>query len=182
MEFLILGVLLWSGAHLFKRLAPTARAKLGERGKSPIAIVIVASVLMMVIGYRGNESDVLYVLPEFTRHINNLLMLIAVALLGLGNSKSRLRAKMRHPMLAGVVVWSVAHLLVNGDVASIVLFGGLLIWALVEMVVINAKVSDYVPYTGGSVAGDVRLALITLVVFAVIGVLHMYIGPSPFPM
>lgn len=182
MGLLVLGVLLWSGAHFFKRLAPDARASMGDKGKGAVAGAIFVSIVLMVIGYRGNEADVLYVLPEFTRHINNLLMLIAVALYGLGNSKSRLRAKMRHPMLWGTVVWAVAHLLVNGDAASVVLFGGLLVWAVIEMRLINRAAHSYTPYEGGSVAGDVRLVLISLVVFAVIAGIHMWVGPSPFPM
>lgn len=182
MELLILGVLLWSVAHLFKRVAPATRGALGNMGRPLVAIVIVVSVILMIIGYRGNDADFLYALPEFARHINNLLMVVAVVLLGLGHSKSRLRAKMRHPMLWGIVIWAVAHLLVNGDTASVVLFGGLLVWSFLEMALINRQDRSYTPYAGGSVAGDIRLAVISVVVFAVISGLHMYIGPSPFPM
>ena len=57
-------------------------------------------------------------------------MLVAVALIGAGHSKGRARGWLRHPMLTGVVVWAVAHLLVNGDVASLVLFGWLGLWAV----------------------------------------------------
>ncbi|WP_417260138.1 NnrU family protein [Celeribacter sp.] len=182
MSLLVIGVLLWSGVHLFKRLAPAMRAKMGAKGRGPIALVLMASVVLMVVGYRSADSYDLYAAPEFFRHINNLLMLLSVGLFGLGNSKSRLRSKMRHPMLTGVVVWSVAHMLVNNDTASIILFGGLLIWALLEMALINNQDKDYQPYEGGSKAGDVRLVIITLVVYLVIGGLHMWIGPSPFPM
>ncbi|MEM5467232.1 NnrU family protein [Celeribacter marinus] len=182
MGLLILGMLLWSGGHLFKRLAPDARANMGAKGRGPIALVLLVSVVLMVVGYRSTETVDLYSTPDYFRHINNLLMVISVALFGLGKSKSRLRAKMRHPMLTGMLVWAVAHLLVNTDVASLVLFGGMLVWSLVEMTLINKQVHDFAPYKGGSKAGDIRLGVITLVVYLVIGGLHAWIGPSPFPM
>ncbi|GAA3863030.1 NnrU family protein [Celeribacter arenosi] len=182
MILLILGVLLWSGAHLFKRLAPDARARMGDKAKGPVALALALSLVFMVVGYRGAETYDLYALPGWTVHLNNLLMVIAVVLLGLGNSKSRLRAKMRHPMLTGVIVWGVAHLLTNADAASFVLFGAMIIWAATEMVLINRQVHSYVPYDGGSPKGDMRLALISLAVFIVIAGLHWWIGVYPFPM
>ncbi|MEL7345327.1 MAG: NnrU family protein, partial [Pseudomonadota bacterium] len=65
--------------------------------------------------------------------------------------------------------------------ASLVMFGGLLVWAIIEIPVINRAVPDYVPYEGGSAAGDIRLLVISLVVFSVIAGLHMVLGPWPFP-
>lgn len=181
MSLLILGVLLWSLPHLFKRLAPDARAKLGDKGKGLVALGIFAGIILMVIGYRSSETIFVWSPPLWTVHMNNLLMFIAVVLFGIGNSKSRWRAKMRHPMLTGVLVWAVAHLLVNGDLSSIVLFGSMGLWAIVEMQLINKQVHDYVPYAGGSAKGDLRLVLISIAVFVVIALIHMWIGPSPFP-
>ncbi len=184
MTLLILGLILWVAAHFFKRVAPDARAamdgKMGNGAKGVIALVLLLSVVLMVIGYRGADATYFWDRSAATTGINNLLMLVAVALYGLGNSKSRLRAKMRHPMLWGTVIWAVAHLLVNGDTASLVLFGGLAIWALAEMQVINRAVHSYVPYDGGNVAGDVRLGIITLVVFSVISGIHIWLGYNPF--
>jgi uncharacterized membrane protein len=133
----------------------------------------------MVIGYRAAEVVPLWQLPPWAIHVNNLLMLAAVALFGLGKSKSRLRGFLRHPQLTGFAVWCVAHLLVNGDLASLVLWGVLLVWALVEIPLINARDPAPPPFVGGSLAGDLRLGLITLVVFAVIVVLHGWLGPWP---
>ena len=84
-------------------------------------------------------------------------------------------------MLTGMIVWAVAHLLVNGDWASVVLFGTLAIWAVAEMLVINAKEPVYHRFEGGSMGGTVRLCVITLVVFAVIAGIHAWIGYWPFP-
>lgn len=185
MTFLLLGLIIWVVAHLFKRLAPSPRAalqdRLGDASKGVIAAVIVLSIVLMVIGYRAADFVPLYDPPGWTVHLNNLLMILAIALYGLGSSKSPLRSKLRHPMLAGTAVWAVAHLLVNGDLASLVLFGTIGAWAVGETFLINAKVPEYAPYEGGTSAGTVRLLVITLVLFAIFAGIHAWIGPSPFP-
>ena len=184
MALLILGLLLWVAAHFFKRVAVGPRRvmqdRMGEASKGVIAAILLLSVVLMVIGYRNAFGEFYWGRTAAMTGINNLLMLVSVALFGLGSSKSRLRSKMRYPMLTGVVVWAVAHLLVNGDTASFILFGGLAIWALAEMVVINRAEPEYVPYEGGSVAGDIRLVVISLVVYAVISAIHIWLGYNPF--
>ncbi|MXU64509.1 NnrU family protein [Oceanomicrobium pacificus] len=186
MIYLVAGLILWSGAHLFKRVAPGARDGLIERiGAGPVrgvvALLLLLSVVLMVIGYRSYLAPQVYVTPGWTVHLNNLLMLIAVFLLGMGSSKGRARSWLRHPMLTGVLVWSVAHLLVNGDLASILLFGWLGVWAIVEMLVINAAEGAWERPAPGPASGDLRLVIISVVVFAVITTIHYFIGPSPFP-
>ena len=181
MTLLVLGVALWSAAHLFKRLAPGMRAGMGEAGKGVVAVLVVAGVVMMVLGYRAAEVRDIWYPPFWAVHANNTLMLIAVGLFGAAHSKSRLRAKLRHPMLTGMLSWAIAHLLVNGDLASLILFGGLGLWAVAEMLVINARDKIYTPWQGGSPGGDIRLAVITLVVFGAVAGLHAWIGPWPFP-
>ena len=184
MTLLVLGLILWTAAHFLKRLAPSLRQsmqdRMGDGSKGIVAVAIFASLALMVIGYRGIETAYLWDHSAATKGVNNLAMLVAVALYGVGNSKSRLRSKMRHPMLWGTVVWAAAHLMVNGDVASIVLFGWIGAWALVQMQLINRAEPDYTPWEGGSVAGDVRLGIITLVVFSVIAAIHIWLGYNPF--
>jgi len=177
---LILGIVLFWAAHLFKRLAPGPRAAMGDKGKGPVALVLLLAVVLMVIGFRGAEFVPVYDPPSWGRPVNNLLMVLSVVLFGLGSSKSRARKFMRHPMLTGLLVWAVAHLLANGDRDSLILFGLLGLWAIVEMVVINRSEPDYQPYQGGSVVGDIRLLAISAVVFAVIAGVHIWLGVNPF--
>lgn len=181
MIILLSGIALWWGAHFFKRALPDQRARLGEPGKGLIAVILVASIVLMVIGYRGMEFVPVYDTPPWTRHVNNLLMLIAVILFGAGSSKSSLRAALRHPMLLGMLFWAVAHLVANGDVAALILFGSMAAWAVAEMVVINRAEPAYVPWEGGSMSGTVRLLIISTVVYIVIGVVHTLLGYWPFP-
>ena len=177
---LIIGVALWWAAHLFKRVAPGPRAAMGDKGKGLVALLLLLAVVLMVIGFRGADFVAVYDPPNWGRPVNNLLMVLSVILFGLGSSKSRARKAMRHPMLTGFLIWAVAHLLANGDRDSLILFGLLGLWAIVEMVVINRSEPDYQPYQGGSTVGDIRLVVISAVVFAVIAGVHIWLGVNPF--
>jgi uncharacterized membrane protein len=181
MIWLILGVALWSFAHLMKRLTPGLRARLGEGpGKGVVAVLLVLAIWAMVHGYGAADYVELWSPPEFLRHINNLLMLIAVILVNLGFSRGVMRTKMRHPMLTSVKVWALAHLLVNGDLASLVLFGGLLAWAVVEVILINRSQRAWVRPAPGPVVNDVIYLAISLGVFGVIAYIHTWLGYWPF--
>lgn len=181
MIWLILGVLLWSGAHLFKRLAPEARANMGDKGKGLVALALLASVVLMVIGYRAVDYIAVYEPPYFLLHLNNLLMLFALYFTSPGPSKGALFYKMRHPMLTGFKIWAAAHLLVNGDLASLILFGGLLAWAVIEVITINKSEPDWQPNEKGTIAKDAMFFVASIVLLGVIGYIHGLIGPSPFP-
>ena len=181
MIWLVLGVLLWSFVHLMKRLTPGLRASLGNGGKAVVAIGSFAAIALMVIGYRSAATTELWSLGKPSVWIADLLMIAAVVLAGAANSKSRLRAAIRHPMLTGAAVWSVAHLLVRGDLASLVLFGGLGLWSVASMRLINSDEPEWKPYSEGTAAGDIKLAVISAVVLAVLVALHIWLGPNPLP-
>lgn len=184
MTLLVLGLVIWSAAHLFKAAMPDARAALAARlgdgpSKGVMALFIAAGLVLVIIGFKQAPVESLWFPPTWTTHLNNLLMLIAVGLLGLGHSKSRARAWVRDPMLTGVLLWAIAHLLVNGDLASIVLFGWMAVWALAELGFARRKPRKPVP--AGSLAGDIRFVLISFVVFVVIVAIHTWLGYPPFP-
>lgn len=180
MILLTLGVILWAAAHYFKRLAPDARAQMGNTGKAVIAVALVASLLMMIFGYRAAEFIPVWTPPSWTVHLNNVLMLIAVFVYGMSATTGRLRGKMRHPQLTAVKIWAVAHLLVNGDVASIILFGGMLAWAVGSVILIN-RAGPWVRPAPGAAKKDILLVVITLVLFGVMTAIHAWLGVSPFP-
>lgn len=177
---LILGVALWWAAHLFKRVAPTARNNMGDKGRGAVAALVGISVLLMIVGFRGTEFIAVWYPPSWTVHLNNLMMLVAIFLMGAGHSKGRARTWFRHPMLMGIIVWTSAHLLVNGDLAAIILFGGLGVWALTSIMVINRAEPVWQRPEAGPVKSDIRLVVITLVLFAVFTGIHS-LFVSPFP-
>ena len=178
---LILGVALWSGAHLFKRVQPERRAALGEKFKGPVALMLLASVVLMVIGYRGAEGAFLWGRHPATVGINNLLMLLALYLFAASGMTTVMGQRMRHPQLIAFKTWAIAHLLVNGDVPSLILFGGLLAWAVVEVILINRQTAWSRP---ASVKVDAKKEVIavvaTLVLYAVIAGIHYWLGYPAF--
>lgn len=185
MTLLILGILLWWAAHVFKRLAPGVRAKLGDPGKGVAAVLIVASVVLMVIGYRGADGAVFWGRSAALVGVNNLLMVIAFyiyAVGGPGPGKPRvwLGTKMRHPQLVGFSIWALAHLLVNGDVPSFVLFGGLLVWAMFEIALINSQDPEWTPPAYGGAKKEGIYVVLTLVIVAVVMAIHNWIGVQPW--
>ena len=184
MTLLILGVLLWSGAHFFKRLMPAQRAAIGEAGEGVVAVASLAAVVLMVLGYRWAPFVNVWTPPAFMVHINNALMVLALWTFGSSMAKGAKvwpATRIRHPQLAGVMIWAVAHLLVNGDLASILLFGGLLAWAAGEVIVINRAAPAWSAPAPAGTATWVRLVVITLVLFAIIAFIHLWLGVSPFP-
>lgn len=185
MAILVAGVALWWAGHLFRRMAPQRRQAMADRmggaAKGLVALVLLGSVILMVVGYRRAAFVPVYWPPDWAVHLNNLLMLVAVILFGAGSSKGRMRSWFRHPMLLGFATWAVAHLLVNGDLASIVLFGGLLAWVPVSMAAIAASGQVWNRPEPGPVRGDVRLILISLAVYAAIAAIHAWLGVWPFP-
>jgi uncharacterized membrane protein len=178
---LIAGIMLWYAAHLFKRVAPKIREPMGERGKGVVALALLASIILMVFGYRGIEPVYLWHPPLWLVHVNNLMVLIAIFMLSPAPKKGALLTGMRHPMLVGFLLWATAHLLVNGELASVILFGTLGIWAVVEMAVINRAEPDWQPGPKGTIVKDGLFLAASLGLLAVIGYIHGLIGPSPFP-
>ncbi|MDQ1847583.1 NnrU family protein [Gemmobacter fulvus] len=179
MIFLSLGLFLWVAAHLFKRLAPDARAALGDRGKGLVTALLVLAVGLMALGYRGAEFVPVYAPLPGMGHLNNTLMLISLFLFGVGGTKGTLYPRIRHPMLWGTVIWSLAHLAVNGDRASLLLFGGIGLWAVVEMLILN-RTSWVRPVGGRGLKGDAMNLVGTLLLFGAIAMVHLWLGHPVF--
>lgn len=177
---LILGVALWAGAHLFKRLAPQRRAGLGESGKGLVAVAVLAAIVLMVLGYRWADPVALWNPPAFLRHLNNLLMLLAVYLFVASLVKPRITRIIRHPQLTAVKTWAVAHLLVNGTLAGIILFGGLLAWAVVSVIVINRAQRDWTRPQPASMLAEGGAVVAAVVGLVLIGTVHNWLGVWPY--
>lgn len=177
---LVLGLLLWIGAHIFKRVAPERRTAMGETGKKLVAALLVISLGLIIWGYREAAFVPVWSPPASLTYANNLLMLVAVFVFGMSATTGRLRGKMRHPQLTAVKIWAVAHLLVNGDAASIVLFGTMLGWAVLEVILINRAVPVWDRPQPGEAKKDVLLVGITLVVYFATMTVHAWLGVWPF--
>jgi len=180
MIWIVLGLALWAGAHFWKRAAPASRARLGDRGKGIVAVVSVAGIVLMVIGYRASEGTFYWGRTPAMTGINNLLVLLAFYLFATSGAKTRVARWVRHPQLIAVVLWAVAHLLVNGDTPSFVLFGGLALWALAEIAVLGRATAVTGPAHAVPIAKEATAVIVTLVLFAVVAGIHTWLGYNPF--
>lgn len=185
MTMLKIGLILWIVAHLFKRVMPRMRQSLDTMlGEGPMrglmSVLILASIVLMVIGYRSVPEVEFYATPKWAPIVTNVLMLVAVALLGMGSSKGRARSWLRHPMLAGIIVWSTAHLVSNGSAAAVMLFSGMIAWAIISMVMISGQEGEWDRPEPGPASGDIKWLVISAVIFAVIVAIHTWFGPAPF--
>lgn len=177
---MVLGIALWWGAHLWKRVAPESRAAWGDKGKALVTALLLVSVVLMVLGYRGANFVNLWYPPTFMVHINNLLMLLAFYFYAASGMKTRITRTIRHPQLTGFKTWAVAHLLVNGDLASIILFGGLLAWAVVEVVRINRAVPGWTPPPPAPMGKEIGAVVGAVAVTGIVGAIHLWLGVNPF--
>jgi uncharacterized membrane protein len=181
MTLLILGVLLWWAAHLFKRIAPAARASLGNAGKGLVTIALIISIVLMYYGYGDAKATgaVWWGRNPALVGINNLLMVLAFYLYAASGAKSALARKVRHPQLTAVKTWALAHLLVNGDLASFILFGGLLAWAVVSVILINRAEPNWTP-PAAKPGAEVKAIIATVVVVVLVMLLHNWLGVQPW--
>jgi uncharacterized membrane protein len=184
MTLLILGLVLWTAAHVYKRLSPGGRAaltdKMGEGSKGVFAVLIIVSVVLMTLGYKAADGPVWWGRNAALVGINNLLMVFAIYLFAASGAKTRITKAIKNPQLTGFKIWCVAHLLVNGDLASFVLFGGLLAWAVWEVILL--KRAGVVPELKDDypTKKEITAVVMTVIVFAVVAGIHIWTGYSPF--
>lgn len=184
MTILALGLVLWWAAHLAKRLTPGFRAglteRMGDASKGLFAAAILLSVVLMVIGYRSADATFLWGRSAATTGINNIMVLLAFYMFAASGSKTRVTRYTRHPQLIGFSLWAAAHLLVNGDTASVYLFGSLLVWALFEMVVISLQDGPYEPPEPAPARKEVGAIVGAVVLYGIVAGIHTWLGYFPF--
>jgi uncharacterized membrane protein len=140
MLLLVLGLLLFVGAHSIRIVAENKRSewisRIGPLGyKAACALVSVIGLLLIIKGYGEARAQPVALWPAWSagRHIAALLSLIAFVLIAAAYVPgSRLRARLRHPMVLAVKLWAVGHLAANHTLADLVLFGSLLVWAVLS--------------------------------------------------
>ena len=179
MLLLVCGLLVWSMVHLIPGFAiPVKKTWINAVGEkaypATFALLIVASLVMIVLGWRSIIPEYYYVLPPVFRNITIALMLISILFIGATSRKTVIKRFIRHPQLTGVVLWSIAHLLSNGETRSIVLFGWIGIWALIEMLAINKREGQWMKPDAPSMAVEIRGLLITFVIFVALMFAHPY--------
>jgi uncharacterized membrane protein len=191
MWLLIIGLVLFLGAHSVHMLAPAWRErqmlKLGENGwKGVYALVSAIGLLAIIWGFGSarTQPTLLYMPPTGMRHLNSLFTLLAFVLIAAAYvPRNRIKAWIGHPMLAGVALWAFGHLLATGWLRDLLLFGLFFVWAAADFVVSRARDRRAdVAYPGGTVAGDALTVVVGVVAWAAFAFwLHLrLIGVAPF--
>jgi uncharacterized membrane protein len=182
MEMLITGVLLWGLVHLMKSVTPGLRASIQSAvGEGPhkglVTLLLLVSLALMIFGWRSTTAEFVYDPPSWGRHANMTLMFVAILLIGAAQGASRIRQWIRHPMLTGVLIWAVGHLLANGDNKSLILFGGLGLWALISIITVSRNEGVWVKPAKIATAGREMLSIaIVVILYAVLMLVHPWIA------
>lgn len=183
MTLLILGLALFIGIHLVpssRRLRAGLAARMGENGyKGAFSLVSLVGVVLIVIGYGQAPREQIFQPSETARLFLPVGMAIAFVLMATAYVPGRMRRLLRHPMLAGVLIWSVLHLLANGDLASNLLFGGFAAWS-VFAIISAARRGQKIGGTRETARADILGVAAGLAVFALVLYLHpLLFGVSP---
>jgi len=147
MTWLIIGLILFLGAHSIRMVADDWRtqaiASWGEKPfKGVYSLLALVGFYAMVTGYAEArlQTVALWTPPIATRHVSVLLMLFASVLMAAAYvPRNHLKLRMGHPMVLSVKVWALAHLLANGNLADVVLFGSFLVWSVFNFKAARAR-------------------------------------------
>jgi uncharacterized membrane protein len=191
MSLLILGLVIFLGVHSTRVVADPWRAatiaRLGEKPwKGVYSLLSIAGFVLIVIGYGAARQSpvVLYSPPLWTRHLAALLTIPAFVLVAAAYVRlNSIKRAVGHPMVAGVKLWALAHLLANGTLADVLLFGGFLVWAVLSFTAARRRDrAAGVVYPVGTPARNVLTVVIGLVAWAAFAfALHgPLIGVRPF--
>jgi uncharacterized membrane protein len=178
---MIVGLVLFIGIHVLttlrdKRAAIIAR--LGESGyKAAYSVIAIVGVLLIGRGfsiYRATEWINIWYPPIAMRHIALGLMLPAIILVVSAYIRGRIYTTVKHPMLAGVKLWAVLHLLANGDLGSIILFGSILAWAVYDRISLKRREDPGAPPipVGGPVNDVIAVVVGTVAYLALAFAFH----------
>ncbi len=156
MIILIAGLVIFLGVHTFTTLREPRAALIGRIGegayKGLYSLVSAAGLVLIVWGfgrYRGDGYIPVWDPPFGLRHLTLLLMWFSfVALVAANAPAGWIKGVLRHPMLVGVKIWALAHLLANGDLGSLILFGSLLAWAVYDRIAVKRRGDAGAPRSG----------------------------------
>lgn len=155
MLVLILGIIVFLGVHSLTLLRSPRRDLIERFGERPYrglySLLSAAGFILIVWGfarYRAEQWIQLWTPPGWTQYLAIALMWFAfVALASSGPTPGMIKGWLRHPMLAGVMLWALAHLLANGDLGGLLLFGSFLAWAVIDRIAVVQRGDSGAPRT-----------------------------------
>ena len=176
MTFLILGLILFLGVHSLRIFAdPWRTAQIARLGEGPwkslysLASIVGFVLLLWGFGRARASTVVLWIPPFWTHYVAAVLTLIAFVLITAAYVPgTRIKSWLHHPMVLGVKVWAFAHLISNGTLADVVLFGSFLVWAIADFA--SSRRRDRAAgtvYPAGTVGKDAVAVVVGVVAWAV---------------
>ena len=174
---MILGLVLFFGVHTLttqREMRAQVIAASGEGGyKIGYALVSLLGFVLIVWGfahYRATGMWEIWTPPTALKHLAVALMLPAVILVVASYIRGRIYTRLKHPMLAGIKLWAAAHLLANGDLGSIILFGSFLGWAVFDRISLKHRAdSGAPPIPVGGPSNDLIAVAVGLVAYLALG-------------
>lgn len=143
MAVLLIGLTLFLGIHLLPMVAGMRARLVGSLGEGSykvlFSLVSLAGLGLIVWGKASADFVAVYDPPSWGRHVTMLLVLLAFIFLVSFHLKGHIRQTLRHPFLTAIILWGIGHLLSNGDLASILLFGGFVVYSVVDILSVNAR-------------------------------------------
>lgn len=146
MALLIAGLVLFLGIHTLPMFPATRNGLVSRLGETPYkglyTLLSFVGLGLIVYGYgvaRFEGPPVLYDPPFWLRHVTMLFMVPVFIFLVAAYVPSRIKTVLKHPMLVAIKLWALAHLLANGDLASVLLFGGFLAWAVADRISVKRR-------------------------------------------
>ena len=190
MIYLMLGLVIFLGVHSISIIAPAWRdrtaARLGNAWRGLYSLITIAGLIVIVWGYgiARRNPVMLYAPPAWTHYITAVLMLPVFTLFLAAYFPGRIKSAVKHPMLLSVMLWAVAHLIVTGLLANVVLFGGFLAWAVADRISFRWRTPRPIPTAPSMKVNDGIAIVAGLVVYVVFEHwLHVrLIGVQPLPM
>ncbi|MEM8935698.1 MAG: NnrU family protein [Pseudomonadota bacterium] len=176
-----IGLFVFLGLHVFSSTARGPRAAIigsvGEGAyKITYALLAIASLALLIVGWRAADITPLYTPAPFLRHLTHLLMLISIILLVAAYTPAgRIAAAVKHPMVLAIKVWALSHLLVNGEMRSVLLFGGFLAFGVIDRIALKRRNAPV--RTAGAAHNDLVAIAIGAAAYLLIAFyLHEYIA------
>jgi uncharacterized membrane protein len=170
---LVLGLILFIGAHVFVAQRSKRDAVIKAIGEWPykglMSLASLAGLYLVFRGfgqYRDDEWIQVWTPPAYMRHATMGLMLFACIFLAAAYLQGHIKRVLKHPMLVAVKTWAFAHLLVNGDLGGIILFGSLLAWAVYDRITLKHRTdAGGPPIPAGGWHNDVAAIIVGLILY-----------------
>jgi uncharacterized membrane protein len=178
LAIMIVGLAVFLGSHTLITLRPQRAALIGRIGEGPykglFALVSLVGILLIGYGfarYRAGGYIDIWMPPRWTRHVTELLVWPAIIVIVAAYIPGEIKRVLKHPMLVGVKLWAVAHLLSNGDLGSIILFASILAWAVYDRISLKRRTDAPAPAvaTGGGYRNDFIVVVVGTLVYFVLG-------------